>query len=328
MNGPAGHRQSQWLAGAASVSVLAVLGPALPANVLADGTTVLVFVTLAQSWNIIGGFAGYPSLGQVTFSGVGGYCAAVLTARAHVSFWLALPASAAFAAAFAAIVGVPLLRLRGNVFSIATLGLAVGTGELVRNLGVTGRGAALTIPTQGPGPHTTYPGPLAFYWAFLALAAVAVAVVTWLSVSRFGLALQAIRGDETTAGATGVATTRVKVAALSLSASLAGAAGALVAFQQVVVSPDTSFDIITTTLIVVMAVLGGRGTVLGPVVGALVFGTLQTALPLLADKLDRLLLPALIIATVILLPDGVVGTLGSRARSRLQALDTIRRYRL
>jgi branched-chain amino acid transport system permease protein len=322
------HRQSRWLAGATSVLVLAALGPTLPAQPLATATTVLMFVTLAQSWNIIGGFAGYPSFGQVTFSGLGGYCAAVLTARTGLSFWVALPASAAFAAAFAAVIGVPLLRLRGNVFSIATLGLAVGTEELVNNLGVTGHGAALTIPTQGPGPHTLYPGPLAFYWAFLALAAVAVAVVAWLSVSRFGLALRAIRADETAASAAGVATTRAKVAALSLSAGLAGGAGALVAFQQVVVSPDSSFDIITTTLIVVMAVLGGRGTVLGPVVGALVFGTLQAELPLLADKLDQLLLPALIVVAVILLPDGVVGALGGTARSRLPVLDSVRRYRL
>lgn len=322
------RRQSRWLAAGACVAVLAVLGPALSPQVLATTTTVLLFVTLAQSWNVIGGFAGYPSFGQVTFSGLGGYCAAVLTARAGLWFWAALPASAAFTAAVAAIIGVPLLRLRGNVFSIATLGLAVGTEELVRTLAVTGGGAGLTIPTYGPGPHTTYPGALAFYWAFLALAAVAVAAVCWLAASRFGLALQAIRADETAAGATGVATTQAKVGALSLSASLAGAAGALVAFQQLVVLPGPQFNITTTTLIVVMAVFGGRGTVLGPVVGALVFGELQAELPILAHTLDPLLLPGLIIATVVLLPDGVLGTIGSGARPRLPTLDAVRRYRL
>lgn len=310
------------------VAALAAAGPVLPAQPLATATSVLLFVTLAQSWNIIGGFAGYPSFGQVTFSGVGGYCAAVMTARAGVWFWAALPASAAFAAGFAAIVGMPLLRLRGNAFSVATLGLAAGTEELVANLGVTGGGAGLTIPTYGPGPHTTYPGTLVFYWAFLTLAAVAVAVVAWLASGRFGLALRAIRADETAAGSAGVATTRAKVAALSLSASLAGAAGALWAFQQVVVFPDQLFDIGTTTLMVVMAVVGGRGTVFGPVVGALVFGTLVSELRLVVSEVGPLLLPALIIATVVLLPDGALGTIRGRLRSRLPVLDAVRRYRL
>lgn len=328
MTGQLRRHRRRWPIVVTCVAALAAAGPVLPAQPLAIATSVLLFVTLAQSWNIIGGFAGYPSFGQVTFSGVGGYCAAVMTARAGVWFWAALPASAAFAAGFAAIVGMPLLRLRGNAFSVATLGLAAGTEELVANLGVTGGGAGLTIPTYGPGPHTAYPGTLVFYWAFLTLAAVAVAVVAWLDSGRFGLALRAIRADETAASSAGVATTRAKVAALSLSASLAGAAGALWAFQQVVVFPDQLFDIGTTTLMVVMAVVGGRGTVFGPVVGALVFGTLVTELRLVVSEVGPLLLPALIIATVVLLPDGAIGTIRGRLRSRLPVLDAVRRYRL
>lgn len=314
-----------WVVMVIAVSSLAVLGPFLPPAALATATAVLLFVTLAQSWNIIGGFVGYPSFGQVTFSGVGGYCAAVLTVRAGLWFWAALPLSAAFAAAFAATIGLPLLRFRGTAFSIATLGLAAGTEELVSNLGITGGGAGLTIPTYGPGPHTSYPGPLVFYLAFLALAAVAVGVVMWLASGRFGMALRAIRADETAASAVGVATTTTKVAAFSLSASLAGAAGALSAFQQVVVFPGPLFDITTTALMVVMAVVGGRGTVLGPVAGAMVFGALVSELRLLTDTL---VLPALIIAAVILLPDGLAGAIRGGGRPRLSPLEAIRRYRL
>ncbi len=328
----------RWLAGSAATIALAAGGAALPSQPLGTATSVLLFVTLAQSWNIIGGFAGYPSFGQVAFFGVGGYCAAVLTAQVGFSFWAALPASAAFAAAFAAVVGPPLLRLRGNAFSIATLGMAAGTRELVAILGVTGGGAGLTVPTFGPGPHTAYPGALAFYWAYLALAAVSLAVVAWLSASRFGLALRAIRADETAAESAGVATTRTKVAALALSALLAGTAGALFAFQQVVVFPDSMFDITTTTLMVVIVVVGGRGTVAGPVVGAVVFETLVTELHLFASRLDPLILPALIVVGVVLLPDGVAHLLPvppgagrggtPRARPRAVLLDAVRRYRL
>lgn len=319
------RRLREWTLIAGSAVALAALGPALPPVPLATATTILSFVTLAQSWNIIGGFAGYPSFGQVAFSGAGGYCAAVLTARAGVWFWAALPASAAFAAAFAAIAGVPLLRFRGTAFSVATLGLAAGTEELVSNLAVTGGGAGLTIPAYGPGPHTAYPGPLVFYWAFLVIAIVSVAVVMWLARSRFGLALKAIRADETAAGAAGVATTKAKVAALSLSAGLAGAAGAMSAFQQLVVFPGPSFDITTTALMVVMAVVGGRGTVLGPIIGAIVFGGLLTELRMPAEAL---LLPALIIVTVVLLPDGMVGAVRNADRPRFSPREAIRRYRL
>lgn len=320
--------RERWLAAAAIVLLLALLGPALPPAPLSAATTVLSYITLAQSWNIIGGFAGYPSFGQVTFSGVGGYCAAVLTARVGLSFWAALPLSVGFTAAVAAVVGLPLLRLRRNAFAVATLGLAAGTQELVSNLGVTGGDSGLAIPTNGPGPHTAYPGQLAFYWAFLALAAVAVTVVAWLAASRFGLALQSIRSDETAACSCGVATTRSKLAALALSASLAGTAGALLAFQQVVVFPDPLFDITTTALIVVMTVVGGPGTVVGPVIGATVFGTLGAALPLVSNKVYPLLLPVLIIAAVVLLPDGIVGITRRAPGARSPVLEAIRRYRL
>ena len=321
--GPAaGARQG--LTGAVVLAALAAAGPVLPAGPLATATSVLLYVTLAQSWNIIGGFAGCPSLGQVVFSGVGGYCAAVLTARAGVSFWAALPLSAIAAAALAATLGAPMVRLRGTAFSVATLGLAAGTEELAANLSVTGGGAGMTFPTYGPGPHTAYPGALTFYWAFLALASGSVAVAAWLTVSRFGLSLQAIRADEAAAGASGVAITRTKVAAWALSAFLAGAAGALSAFQQLVVFPGSLFDITTTTLMVVMAVVGGRGTVFGPVIGALVLGILVTDLHLLVGAL----VPLLIIVAVIVLPDGIVGGSRGSPRFRLPTLDEIRRYRL
>ena len=315
------------LTGAAVVAALAAAGPMLPAEPLATATSVLLYVTLAQSWNIIGGFAGCPSLGQVVFSGAGGYCAAVLMVRTGVSFWAALPLSALAAAALAATIGAPLVRLRGTAFSVATLGLAAGVQDLAANLSVTGGGAGMTFPTYGPGPHTAYPGPLTFYLAFLALAAVAVAVAAWLAASRFGLALQAIRADEAAASASGVAVTRTKVAAWALSAFLAGAAGALSAFQQLVVYPGSLFDITTTTLIVVMAVVGGRGTVFGPVIGALVFGILVTGLHLPVGLVGALV-PLLIIVTVIVFPDGIVGGLRESSRLRLPNLEEIRRYRL
>src|SRR6059058_5553975 len=114
-----------------------------------------MFVALATAWNLVGGFTGYASFGQVGFFGLGGYATAVLMTHAHLSFWVAMPVSALVAGLFAALVGAPLLRLKGHYFAVATLGVAEGLREVVLNLPkVTGGGGGLTIPALGAGAPT------------------------------------------------------------------------------------------------------------------------------------------------------------------------------
>src|SRR5947207_7445326 len=140
----------------AGVGAALLFGIALQTQLYAGqertASTVLMFVSLAMAWNLIGGFAGYACFGQVGFFGLGGYTTAILMAQAHLSFWVSLPLAAAVAAAFAVAIGIPLLRLKGHYFAVATLGVAEGLRELLTNTPrVTGGGAGSTLPTARPG---------------------------------------------------------------------------------------------------------------------------------------------------------------------------------
>ena len=161
---------------------------------------------------------------------------------------------------------IPLLRLRGHYFAIATLGMAEGTREIVTNLPeLTGGGGGITLPTVGAAATTPYLGNDGFYVLFLALAAIARLVTGGISRSKFGFALRAIHQDEDAAAAIGINTTRTKVVTFALSGFLAGMVGSAYAFQQVTIYPERLFDVEITVLMVVMVVIGGSGTVIGPV---------------------------------------------------------------
>jgi branched-chain amino acid transport system permease protein len=318
-----------WLAGAAAVAGMIALQSQLYTGQERVLTTVLMFVALAQAWNILGGLAGYACFGQVVFFGIGGYGTAILMEHANWSFWLALPISAAGCAAFAVLIGVPLLRLRGHYFAIATLGVAEGMREVVTNLGsLTGGGAGITVPTVGER-GTPWLGNDGFYLLFLGLAAVAVAVAALISGSRFGYGLRAINQDEDAAAAAGVNTTRAKVLALTSSAVITGLVGSAYAFQQVSLYPQRLFDVDITVTMIVMVVLGGAGTVLGPLVGAVGLQFVSEYLRQNYPQEHILVLGAVIVLAVLLFPTGLVTVAQAVVRERrFSLLDTIRAYRL
>ena len=321
-------------AGRLSVTAVAAGALAAPAFVDEPGlrtlAAVCMFATLASAWNILGGYASYASFGNVVFFGLGAYTVAVLMARAGWAFWPALPVAVTLGAAFAALVGLPVLRLRGHYFAIATLGVAEATREAVLNLPrLTGGGAGITVPVLGSRATTPYPGNTAFYYLFLAALAVALGTVFALTRSRTGYALRAIAEDEPGAAATGVHTTRVKVGAFALSGALTALAGALFALQQVTIYPERLFSVEITVLMVVMAVIGGAGTILGPVAGA-------AALQLTAEYLRQhylnlhlVVFGAVIVAVVVFAPQGAVTLLRDAwIKRRLGLLDAVRRYRV
>ena len=293
-------------------------------------TTIFMFVALAQGWNLIGGFAGYASFGQVVFFGVGGYSTAVMMSHWHVSFWLALPLSALVVTVFAVLIGLPLLRLKGHYFAIATLGVAEGMREVVTNLPeLTGGGAGITVPTVGNQAPTAYLGNDGFYTLFLLLAALAMLVTGLVSRNKFGFALRAINQDEDAAASMGVNTTRTKVATFALSGFLTGLVGAAYAFQQVTIFPERLFDVDITVLMVVMVVIGGSGTVLGPLLGAVALQFLSEWLRQHYTDYHTLILGAIVILAVILLPQGAVNYAKEAVRTReFSLLANVRRYRL
>jgi branched-chain amino acid transport system permease protein len=292
-------------------------------------TTVLMYVGLAAAWNLVGGFAGYACFGQVGFFGLGGYTTAVLMVHLRWSFWLALPVAAVVVGLFAMLVGLPLLRLKGHYFAVATLGVAEGLREIVINTsGLTGGGAGITIPSFGDAT-TAWLGNDGFYLVFLGLAVAVVAADLLVAVTRSGYALRAIHQDEDAAAAMGVNTTLTKTLAFAGSAALTGAIGAAYAFQQVTFYPDRLFDVEITVLMVVMVILGGAGTVVGPVIGAVVVAYGSEYLRQHLPTVHTFVLGGLIVVAVILLPQGFVNYLREAARQRqFSLLDNVRRYRL
>jgi branched-chain amino acid transport system permease protein len=228
------------------------------------------------------------------------------------------------------LIGIPLLCLRGHYFAIATLGAAEGLREVINNMTpVTGGGLGITIPTFGDTAPTAYFGKPGFYLAFLVLAAVSVAVAALLARSRFGYAMVAVHQDEDAAGAVGINTTLVKVAAFGASAAIVAAAGAFYAFQQIEFYPTDVFDASFTVLMVIMVVIGGSGTVVGPLVGAIGLELLSQFLRINLGTLNQLIFGAIIVLVVVFFPQGVVVYARDAWLSRrFSVLDNIRRYRL
>jgi branched-chain amino acid transport system permease protein len=195
--------------------------------------------------------------------------------------------------------------------------------------GLTGGNKGMTIPAVGEQATTSYPGNTGFYFYFLVLAVVAMVAVWGVARSRFGYALRAISQDEDAAAAAGINTTRAKIAAFALAGTLTALAGAIYAFQQVTIYPERLFAVDITVLMVVMAVLGGAGTVLGPMIGAV---ALQYLSEWLRDNLTdyhTFVFGGIIVLAVLLLPMGVVNFARDSWRERrISLLDAIRQYRL
>ena len=319
-----------WLAGLALFIAMLGLQQVIDPGTQRLLTAVFLFVALAQGWNIIGGYTGYASFGQVVFFGLGAYTVAVLMNNYHVSFWAAMPVAILVGVAFAIAIGVPLLRLRGHYFAIATLGAAEGSREVVNNMTpVTGGGLGITIPTFGDQAPTAYFGKPGFYLAFLIVAAGAVVIAAVLSRSRFGYAMVAVHQDEDAAAGVGINTTRVKVMAFAVSAAIVACAGGLYAFQQIEFYPTDVFDANFTVLMVIMVVIGGSGSVLGPLVGAVGLELLAQFLRVNLGTYNQLIFGAIIVAVVIFFPQGVVNFFRDAWRTRqFSLLENVRRYRL
>jgi branched-chain amino acid transport system permease protein len=279
-----------------------------------------MLAVLAESWNIIGGFTGYASFGNVAFFGVGAYTTGVLLTRTALPFGLALTAGGALAMLFAAVIGMPILRLKGHYFAIATLGVAETMREVVYNLEVTGAGTGLVMPISR--------SPLPFFYVMLGLLVAAILVNWWLSASRFGYGLVAIREDEDAAAAMGIDTARYKTVAFALSGAFAGLTGGVFAYWITFIDPDAVFRVITTIQMIIMAVFGGMGTVLGPLLGAVVLASVSELLSTQLVALAELFNGFIIILVVLFMPRGLVDVLATRPFSLRRFADNVRAYRI
>lgn len=306
---------------ALAIALLAALPWLANPVVLQFGISALLLATLAQGWNIIGGYTGYSSFGNSVFYGLGAYGVGIAMAQFDLPFWAGMLLGLALGVAAAAVLGAAVLRLRGHYFAIATLGLAFVMEAIVSNVAIAGRNVGLVLPLLKSD--------VLFYELSLALLAAATLTVRWLSRSRFGYALIAIRENEDGAAALGVSTTRYKVLALMLSAAFSSLAGGIYAYYITFIDPPGVFDVSLDVKMIIMAVFGGPGTVLGPVFGAFILSGLSEALASAATNLASVFYGLVIVVAVVFMPRGIVHLAHNiRRRGWRYFLENIRTSRL
>lgn len=266
------------------------------AVVVQFGINVLILATLAQSWNIIGGYTGYPSFGNSVFYGLGGYGVAIAMVQYGLPFPVGLAIGIGLAVGFAILLGLPVLRLRGHYFAIATLGLAEVMTAIVSNLEIAGRNVGLILPLVK--------GDALFFELSLILLVVTTLAVMWISRSRFGFGLIAIRENEQAAAVMGVNTTLYKILAFALCSVFAAVAGGIHAYWITYLDPGSAFDVALNVKMIIMAVFGGPGTIFGPVLGAFVLSAISEILAAKVTSLASIFFGIVIIAAIVFMPRG------------------------
>jgi branched-chain amino acid transport system permease protein len=303
------------------------------------GFITFLFAGMSVAWNILGGYGGQVSFGHATFLGLGAFTTAAISIRTGVSPLLTIPVAGVVAALYGLLWGYPTLRLRGPYFSIATIGISEATrllminlddllhgvpilNELVKDRPLTGGASGLNLKI--PADIQSYQ--LNYYYFALTFLVIVLLASWWVRRSRFGLALFAINMDLDAAETLGVGTARYKVIALLISAFFVGIAGSLYAQYFLFIDPREMFSFQNSISMVLMPIIGGIGTVGGPVLGAVVFKIIEDRLS--TSRFDigtlsinlvqfNLLLYGMLLVLIILFePGGVLGLLRRAAQSR------------
>lgn len=287
-------------------------------NWLGLGFLTFIFVTLALAWNLTGGYAGQVSFGYAAFFGTGAYATAILWSQYGWTPLATLPFAGMAAVAVALLVGLPCFRLQGPYFSIATIGVGEAARVAALNLdSLTGGASGLNLPLAVPDKPF-------FYWSGLLLASTALAISAWVRSSRLGLGLAALRLDQAAAESLGLNAALYKNMAHCLGAFLVGIAAGLYAVYFSYLHPSTVFGFDLSIGMVLMCVIGGVGTLWGPVLGATIYypvRQLVLAQPHLV-AFNLLIYGGLLIIIVLFEPRGLAGVfdrIASFARSSLRA---------
>jgi branched-chain amino acid transport system permease protein len=282
---------------AIAVIILAAV-PWFGSDVLVQfGISTLLLAVLAQSWNIIGGYTGYASFGNSVFYGLGGYGVGIAMVQWNLPFWVGMVLGVILAVIFAFLLGIPVLRLKGHYFAIATLALAQVMAAIVSNIGIAGQNIGLVLPPLN--------NDLMFYELSLILLVLATLAVFWLTRSKFGFGLIAIRENEEGAAVMGVNTTFYKILAFALSGVFTALAGGIHAYWITFLDPESAFDISLNVKMIIMAVFGGPGTILGPVIGAFVLSAVSEVLSSEVTSIAGLFFGVVVVAAVVLMPRGI-----------------------
>jgi branched-chain amino acid transport system permease protein len=274
---------------------------------------VFMNIAIASSWNIIGGYAGYISLGHNVFFAIGGYAAAISFAYFGISPFIAFPLAGLIAMAVGFVVGLITLRTRGPTFIISTIALVLLAKIMFDNWRYVGGANGISLPLLDlPVEWVKLP----FYYLMLLLAVGATYLSFRIRRSKFGLGLRAISQDEVKAEVAGVPTRLYKTLAFALSGLFIGMAGALWGYYLTYLSPVIFLSILVGAKFVLMTILGGRGTVSGPVVGAVIFIAVNEffVAQLGATELNIVATGLLLILVLVFFPEGIVGSLKKSGR--------------
>lgn len=273
--------------------------------VLRLATIMAMYAVLAQSWNFIGGLAGYPSFATAAFFGLGAYTSAVLQSNG-VMLPLAWLAAGIAAALFAALIGGAILHLKGHYFAIASLVTAEVLREIVNTTpNLTGGGMGLNVPLLPLGVDAQA---RFFFYAMLALAVLVTAVAIVVHKSKLGFGLRCIQQNEDAAVILGVDAYAYKTAAFVLSAVFVGVAGAVYASWVNYIEPPDVFDVLLSVKPLVMVLLGGLGTVFGPIIGAVVLLAFEEVVWRQFLTFHAAALGLIVVALVLFLPNGLLAT--------------------
>ncbi len=279
--------------------------------------TVLQYVVLATAWNILGGYAGYVNFGSAGFFAIGVYTSVVIYKTLQLPILLSLPIAAAVAGLVGLGMGYLTLRLRGVFFSIATLALAVVLHTLVVNWDFVGgsRGVYVLRPQTVPffGSYARY-----LFALMLGLAIASVLIARFVEHSWLGRGLAALRDDEIAAECSGVPALRLKLIATVLSGAIMGMAGVPFPYFITYVDPNTAFSLAIAVNTIAMPLIGGTTTWLGPVIGAILIGSLQQfATVTISSAANLLIVGVLLVVFITVAPNGIVGLLASHRERRL-----------
>jgi branched-chain amino acid transport system permease protein len=267
-------------------------------------TEIFMYAILASALNIIAGYTGYSAFGNMVFFGMGAYTVAILMTRANFPFAIAFVCAGVISVIAAVLLGMLLLRLKGQYFALGTTGAMLAVRQIVDIWSdFTGGTQGISIPRL---PGTPYFANAFFYFFMLALLVVTVLFVSRLHTNRLGYAFKAIRANEEAANVMGINTTKYKIIAWSLSAFFTGLTGAVYAYWFSYIESKTVFDVLWVTNMFVMIIVGGMGTVLGPVVGAFLLQTVSRYFWSRYMTLHLGILGAIIIFTVLCIPNGIL----------------------
>jgi len=298
-----------WIAALFLIIIVALAPVWMSGYALRYCTFVFMWIGLAGSLNLLTGYTGYLDFGHVVFFGTGAYITGILMLKLGMPFFPSMVIGAIVAGVMALIVGIPTMRLKGAYFAIAMLVFAEAMKHVVLELDdITGGGSGLSLPI-----YTNYEF---FYYMMLFAVLLTVAVTWWFGKSKYGYALKAIREDELAADVSGVNTVVCKVIAFGISAFVAGLIGGIYAYWMTFLTPDDSFNVLLTIRMVIMAFLGGAGTVLGPIIGATFLASIEEILWAHFASTYLIIMGFIVVIVVLYIPRGIVGLVREKLIAR------------